>query len=213
MCAFVFTQPHEGWVTTERTRSRVQAAEMGFLRRVAGVSLRDRVRSSAVREELGSEPLLLCLERSQLRWFGHLGKDVPLGASLGRFSRHDQWGGDLREDPGLGGEIISQHWPGNASGSPRQSWSMWFGKGKSGSSSAVCLSCCPRDPTPNKRMKMREKCKNKSLKETCERDTHGEKANHASFFCSRGPLLRSVISDWSFIVFSSRCPSHSLMPR
>ena len=59
--------------------------------------------------------------------------------------------GDLREDPGLGGEIISQHWPGNASGSPRQSWSMWLGKGKSG---APCLSCCPRDPTPEMRMKM-----------------------------------------------------------
>ena len=43
---------HEGWVTTERTRSRVQAAEMSSLRRVAGVSLRDRVRSSAIREEL-----------------------------------------------------------------------------------------------------------------------------------------------------------------
>ena len=30
---------------TERTRSRIQAAEMGFLRRVAGVFLRDKVRS------------------------------------------------------------------------------------------------------------------------------------------------------------------------
>ena len=29
---------HEGWVMAERTRSRVQAAEMSFLRRVAGVS-------------------------------------------------------------------------------------------------------------------------------------------------------------------------------
>ncbi|CAL8286177.1 unnamed protein product [Boreogadus saida] len=51
-------------------------------------------------------------------------------------------------------EIISQHWPGNASGSPRQSWSMWPGKGKSG---APCLSCSPRDPTPDKRMKMKMK--------------------------------------------------------
>ena len=59
-------------VMTERTRSRVQVAEMSFLRRVAGISLTDRVRSSAIREELGLEPLLLCLERSQLRWFGHL---------------------------------------------------------------------------------------------------------------------------------------------
>ncbi|KAJ8015753.1 hypothetical protein DPEC_G00029420 [Dallia pectoralis] len=45
---------------------------MGFLRKVAGLSLRDRERSSVIREELGVEPLLLCVERSQLRWFGHL---------------------------------------------------------------------------------------------------------------------------------------------
>ena len=33
-------------VGTERTRSRIQAAEMSFLRRVSGLSLRDRVRST-----------------------------------------------------------------------------------------------------------------------------------------------------------------------
>ena len=66
------TYGHEVWVMTERIRSRIQAAEMSFLRRVAGVSLRDRVRSAVTREGLGVEPLLLRLERSQLRWFGHL---------------------------------------------------------------------------------------------------------------------------------------------
>ncbi len=40
------TYVHELWVMTERTRSRIQAAEMSFLRRVAGRTLRDRVRSS-----------------------------------------------------------------------------------------------------------------------------------------------------------------------
>ena len=34
---------HERWVMTERMRSQVQAAKMGFLHRVAGVSLRDRI--------------------------------------------------------------------------------------------------------------------------------------------------------------------------
>ncbi|MDG2633017.1 hypothetical protein P7M35_24665, partial [Vibrio parahaemolyticus] len=66
------TYGHELWVVTERMRSRIQAAEMSFLRRVAGLSLRDRVRSSDIREGLGVEPLLLHIERSQLRWFGHL---------------------------------------------------------------------------------------------------------------------------------------------
>uniref|UniRef100_A0A3P9DJT6 Sodium/hydrogen exchanger 9B2 n=1 Tax=Maylandia zebra TaxID=106582 RepID=A0A3P9DJT6_9CICH len=49
------TYGHELWVVTERTRSRIQAAEMSFLRRVAGLSLRDRVRSSAIREGLRVE--------------------------------------------------------------------------------------------------------------------------------------------------------------
>jgi len=53
-------------------RLRIQAAKMSFLRRVAGLSLRDRVRSSDIRRKLGVELLLLRVERSQLRWFGHL---------------------------------------------------------------------------------------------------------------------------------------------
>ncbi|TWW71210.1 MAGUK p55 subfamily member 7 [Takifugu flavidus] len=50
---------------------------MSFLRRVAGLSLRDRVRSSAIREELGVELLLLRVERSQMRWLGHLVRMSP----------------------------------------------------------------------------------------------------------------------------------------
>ncbi|KAK3574546.1 hypothetical protein QTP86_009546 [Hemibagrus guttatus] len=71
------TYGHELWVMTERVRSRIQAAEMSFLRRVAGRSLRDRVRSSVTREELRVEPLLLHIERGQLRWLGHLFRMPP----------------------------------------------------------------------------------------------------------------------------------------
>ncbi|KAK3516271.1 hypothetical protein QTP70_007251 [Hemibagrus guttatus] len=71
------TYGHELWVMTERVRSRIQAAEMSFLRRVAGHSLRDRVRSSVTREELGVEPLLLHIEMGQLRWLGHLFRMPP----------------------------------------------------------------------------------------------------------------------------------------
>uniref|UniRef100_A0A8C6Q6A0 Reverse transcriptase domain-containing protein n=1 Tax=Nothobranchius furzeri TaxID=105023 RepID=A0A8C6Q6A0_NOTFU len=73
----ILTYGHELWVMTERTRSRIQAAEMSFLRRVAGLSLRDRVRSSDIREGLGVEPLLLRIERSQMRWFGDLVRMPP----------------------------------------------------------------------------------------------------------------------------------------
>ncbi|KAK3558055.1 hypothetical protein QTP86_006473 [Hemibagrus guttatus] len=71
------TYGHELWVMTERVRSRIQAAEMSFLRRVAGHSLRDRVRSSVTREELGVEPLLLHIERGQLMWLWHLFRMPP----------------------------------------------------------------------------------------------------------------------------------------
>ena len=50
---------------------------MSFLRRLAGLSLRDRVRSSVTREELRVEPLHLQIERSQLRWLGHLFRMSP----------------------------------------------------------------------------------------------------------------------------------------
>ena len=61
----ILTYAHELRVVTERTRSKIQAAEMGFLRRVSGLSL-GGVRSSVSREGLGVEPLLLHIERSQI---------------------------------------------------------------------------------------------------------------------------------------------------
>jgi len=88
---------HELWAVTKRTRSPIQAAKMSFLRRVArlslrervrgwvssvGLSLRDRVPSSDIRREFGVEPLLLRIERSQLWWFGHLIRTPPERLSL-----------------------------------------------------------------------------------------------------------------------------------
>ena len=87
-------------VVTERTRSQVQAAEISFLHRVAGLSLRERVRSSVIREELGVDPLLLCVARSQARWLGHL----------------------VRMPPGrLPGEVFRAH-PTGRRGRPRTRW-------------------------------------------------------------------------------------------
>ena len=68
----ILTYCHETWVMTERTRSRIQAAEMRFLRGVAGVTRLDRIRNTSIRDSLGVEPLLLQIERSQLRWYGHV---------------------------------------------------------------------------------------------------------------------------------------------
>ena len=63
----ILTYDHESWVMTERMRSQVQASEMKFLRRIEGVTLFNKVRSSEIRKSLNIEPLLLRIERSQLR--------------------------------------------------------------------------------------------------------------------------------------------------
>ncbi|XP_058616632.1 uncharacterized protein LOC131530397 [Onychostoma macrolepis] len=88
------TYGRELWVMTERTRSRIQVAEISFLRRVAGCSLRDRVRSSVTREELRVEQLLLNIERSQLRWLGHLFRMPP-----GRLHGEVFWASPTRRRP------------------------------------------------------------------------------------------------------------------
>ncbi|XP_070399741.1 uncharacterized protein [Nothobranchius furzeri] len=76
-------------------------------------------------------------------------KIQKLVSSEGRFK-------NLREalkncDPPCGGGTMSLTWPGNALGFPRRSWPKWLGRGKSG---PLALGCCPRNPTPDKRMKM-----------------------------------------------------------
>jgi len=70
------TYGHKIWVVTER-RLRIQAAELSFLRRVAGLILKDRIRSSDIWRELGVEPLLLRINRSHLRWFLSQSVSVP----------------------------------------------------------------------------------------------------------------------------------------
>ena len=71
----ILTYGHEScWVMTERMRSQVHASEMRFLRRIKRVTLFNKVRSSEIRKSLNIEPLLFRIERSQLRWFGHVSR-------------------------------------------------------------------------------------------------------------------------------------------
>ena len=60
------------WAMNTAHKSRLEAAEMRVLRVIRGISLRDRVRSERIRTDLGVEPVLDCVERNQLRWFGHV---------------------------------------------------------------------------------------------------------------------------------------------
>ena len=51
-------------------RSQVQGFKMRFLQKIEGVTLFNKVRSTEIQKSLNIEPLLLRIERSQLRWFG-----------------------------------------------------------------------------------------------------------------------------------------------
>ena len=59
--ALILTYGHECWIMTERVRSRVQVAEMGFLQKVRGLSLLDKVKITDIRQSLNIK------QRSQLR--------------------------------------------------------------------------------------------------------------------------------------------------
>ena len=50
--AFIFTYGHECWIMNEKVRSRVQAAGMGFLQRISGSTLLDKVKSAVIRESI-----------------------------------------------------------------------------------------------------------------------------------------------------------------
>lgn len=78
-------------VVTARTRLTIQAAEMRFLRRVAGLSRCDKARSSATQGNLCIELLLLCIEGNQLRLFGLLARSPPDCFLLGGCSETTAW--------------------------------------------------------------------------------------------------------------------------
>jgi len=58
---------------TERVYPKHQR-HTGFLLRVHGVTLHDKVRSCEINITLNAEPLVLRIEISQLRWFSHVSR-------------------------------------------------------------------------------------------------------------------------------------------
>lgn len=62
----------ETWVLTEKLQKRLQVAEMKFLRRVANVTLMDKIRNEKIRESLEIASVRKYIEKSQLRWWGHM---------------------------------------------------------------------------------------------------------------------------------------------
>lgn len=64
---------HESLTLNNERRARLKACEMSFIRAALGVSLREEIRNSDLREQFGIKiPLLYRLEQSQLKWYGHV---------------------------------------------------------------------------------------------------------------------------------------------
>ena len=68
----LLTYGSEAWVLTSKTRSKLQAAEMRALRLIYGVTRLDRRRNVDIQQELDVESILDFVERTQLRWYGHM---------------------------------------------------------------------------------------------------------------------------------------------
>lgn len=60
------------WAVGREGKNKIQAVELSFLRRESWLTLRDRVRSLVIKEELRVDPLLLCMERNKLKCSGYL---------------------------------------------------------------------------------------------------------------------------------------------
>lgn len=68
----IITYGAETWVMKAREESRLQAAEMRFLRSMIGKTRRDRVRNVDVRKRIDVERLQERAERTRLKWYGHV---------------------------------------------------------------------------------------------------------------------------------------------
>jgi hypothetical protein len=60
------------WSCTKREESKLQAAEMKFLRATVEKTRRDRIRNTYIRGQLKMEEIQNQIEESRLRWFGHV---------------------------------------------------------------------------------------------------------------------------------------------
>lgn len=60
------------WMEFLKKRSQIAVAEINFLWRLAGLSLRTRINSLVILEVHRVELLFLPIERNQFRWSGHL---------------------------------------------------------------------------------------------------------------------------------------------
>uniref|UniRef100_A0A1W7R9N5 Endonuclease-reverse transcriptase HmRTE-e01 n=1 Tax=Hadrurus spadix TaxID=141984 RepID=A0A1W7R9N5_9SCOR len=68
----ILTYSSATWTLGKREESRLQAAEMKFLRSMVGKTKRDRIKNEEIRKMVGVDRLRDQIGRTQLAWFGHV---------------------------------------------------------------------------------------------------------------------------------------------
>ena len=72
MAVPVLTYSSESWIVKESDRSKIQTAEMRFLRKVKGCTRRDQIRNDVIREELNIYSVNEKVEEYKENWKAHL---------------------------------------------------------------------------------------------------------------------------------------------
>ena len=62
----------ECWTVRKKEEQILEKTEMRMLRRIKGVTLRDRVKSVDIRKELGVSSIQEKVREMRLRWYGHM---------------------------------------------------------------------------------------------------------------------------------------------
>ena len=63
----------ETWRLTENDRRRIEATEMGILRRSTRITRKGRIRNATIRQQIGLEETIIKeIEQKQLTWYGHV---------------------------------------------------------------------------------------------------------------------------------------------
>ena len=59
---------------TSHDRRKITTTEMKCLRRILGVTRKDRIRNEEIRKRVGTTPILKYIKRQQVKWFGHVSR-------------------------------------------------------------------------------------------------------------------------------------------
>ena len=99
----------EVWTTRKKEEKLMETTEMRMLRRIKGVTLRDKQKSDEIRKELGVCNIIKKVKEARLRWFGHvermeedcparrvIGEEVPGRRGKGRPKK--RWMDCIKED-------------------------------------------------------------------------------------------------------------------